>query len=510
MRAEDLALALGGLDESFIAPAAADMLSDGKRRVPRMVKLFAIAAAAVTVAVLLLLAGLSVGKPRTPVSHPEATVRTEPGEPGGNNGGRPDLPVVKPGASPEKSTGTETETDPPVTEPPATEPTEPGYTEPAPVTEPEQTEQTPTDHGTERETETRELSNAGPGSDPPAYYEGLTNDEIYVILYRAFLSGDPAPAEENSGQGTSSGQVAADPEEISAARTWYRETFEGNVEETGPNTATPATAPGESFYPAVPPFVSRASFAERLYTMARSKGVTLPAKREWTGFDDFADGKRYSDAVFAVYRAGLMDGISEGHFGIREPVTARDVASAAAKLSVIIRDYQPSPSEVRVFLRYLYDDLEAPDLNLELAFPERGQLLKAIETVDLEDRDVMAVIWCCEGYGTYSRTDIDVDEIVNVRSREPLTREGLALLVKDVFDVLGADMPKTKAVPDFIDVADSGDGAEAVTAVCCAGIMDGVTKTEFKPDRYASPNEIYLAAAKCAGIIIKSGALNGN
>ena len=28
MRAEDLALALGGLDESFIAPAAADMLND--------------------------------------------------------------------------------------------------------------------------------------------------------------------------------------------------------------------------------------------------------------------------------------------------------------------------------------------------------------------------------------------------------------------------------------------------------------------------------------------------
>ena len=222
MRAEDLALALGGLDESFIAPAAADMLRDEKRRAPRVLKLIAIAAAAVTVAVLLLLAGLSVGKPRTPVSHPEATVRTEPGEPGGSSGGRPDLPVVKPGASPEKSTGTETETDPVATEPDTTtapEATEPEYTEPEP-TEPEPTE--PAYYETDPPEE-------------PEVIDGISDDEFYVMMYRA-LGGASRPPEE---------PPAAEPPEEPQPKDPGTQGVDSETDESGePADSTPGSVPG--------------------------------------------------------------------------------------------------------------------------------------------------------------------------------------------------------------------------------------------------------------------------
>ena len=150
MRPEEIIDALGALDEEMIAPAAADMLRDEKRRAPRVLKLIAIAAAAVTAAVLLLVAGLNIGRPRTPVVHPEATAETETET---ETEDRRRDPVIKPGGSrpdvaesadtEDGSGATEPETDPPVTEPPATESTESGYTEPAPVTEPEPRETDP-------------------------------------------------------------------------------------------------------------------------------------------------------------------------------------------------------------------------------------------------------------------------------------------------------------------------------------------------------------------------------
>ncbi|MBR3990985.1 MAG: hypothetical protein IKI91_02520 [Clostridia bacterium] len=361
MRAEDLALALGGLDESFIAPAAADMLRDEKRRAPRVLKLIAIAAAAVTVAVLLLLAGLSVGKPRTPVSHPEATVRTEPGEPGGSSGGRPDLPVVKPGASPEKSTGTETETDPVATEPDTTtapEATEPEYTEPEP-TEPEPTE--PAYYETDPPEE-------------PEVIDGISDDEFYVMMYRA-LGGASRPPEEppaaeppeepqpkdpgtqgvdsetdesgepaDSTPGSVPGSVVetvipcgeptpASPatggtgDNPAAAKQWYLRTF-SEIESGG----TGQSSGGE----VTPLPMTKAQLAVRLYNAAHNIGVILPAVREWAWFDDFADGQWYSDAVFEAYRAGVIDAVSAHHMGTDEPISASEAEAAAAKFAAIM------------------------------------------------------------------------------------------------------------------------------------------------------------------------------
>ena len=357
MRAEDLALALGGLDESFIAPAAADMLSDGKRRVPRTVKLFAIAAAAILATVLLLLAGLSVGKPRIPVSHPEATVRTEPGEPGGNNGGRPDLPVVKPGASPEKSTGMETETDPIATEPDTTtapEATEPEYTEPEPA-EPEPTE--PAYYETDPPEE-------------PEVIDGISDDEFYVMMYRA-LGGASRPPEETPAaepQGepqhpssdtqddASETDVNGEPvdstpdgvvetvipcsepmptspgtggtgDNPAAAKLWYLRTFFGE-DAVGGVLGSVGNSP--------PPDLTKAQFADRLYNAAHKLGVALPAVREWAWFDDFADGQWYSDAVFEAYRAGVIDAVSAHHMGTDEPISASEAEAAVAKFAAIM------------------------------------------------------------------------------------------------------------------------------------------------------------------------------
>ena len=361
MRAEDLALALGGLDESFIAPAAADMLRDEKRRAPRVLKLFAIAAAAVTVAVLLLLAGLSVGKPRTPVSHPEATVRTEPGEPGGNNGGRPDLPVVKPGASPERSTGTETETDPVATEPDTAtipEATEPEYTEPEP-TEPEPTE--PAYYETDPPEE-------------PEVIDGISDDEFYVMMYRALggasrppeeppaaePQGEPQPEDPGTQGGDSETDESGEPVESTP------DSVPGSVVETGiscgePMPASPATgetgdnpAAAKQWYlrtfvsedavgvvldsegNSPPPDLTKAQFADRLYNAAHKLGVALPAVREWAWFDDFADGQWYSDAVFEAYRAGVIDAVSAHHMGTDEPISASEAEAAAAKFAAIM------------------------------------------------------------------------------------------------------------------------------------------------------------------------------
>ena len=60
--------------------------------------------------------------------------------------------------------------------------------------------------------------------------------------------------------------------------------------------------------------------------------------REWTWFDDFADGQWYSDAVFAVYRAGLLDAASERHFGTDDLISTEEAESAVRLFVEVVRN----------------------------------------------------------------------------------------------------------------------------------------------------------------------------
>ncbi len=306
MRDDRFLRALGDIDDSYVDGALEDIRPAPARPVKRIVVTIALAAA---VAITALFFGLNIGRARAPEADPAVTSQTEPTGPGHSVKPRP--PVIKPGA-PRKTgeTGTEQtdtetppETDPPVTEPPATDPprdpaTEPYYTEPVPVTEP----------ATEPATEP---------PDPPVEIDGITGDDLYVMLYTETGHTFNEPATEQNNK-----------ERAMEARSWYYTSL-GFAE-------TPsATEPATSGYD---PRIGKANVASFIYQTARELEVPLPPVRDWKRFDDFSEGEWYSDAVFAVYRAGLLEEEYEGHFGTNDLISAGEAESAVRLFIDLVRN----------------------------------------------------------------------------------------------------------------------------------------------------------------------------
>ncbi len=378
MRADDIINAIGQLDESLIAPAAADVPRGGKRRAPRAMKLIAIAAAAIAASALLLFAGLSVGRPRSPVVPPEATQRTAPEEPGIDPG--------YPGTDRSPITDTDRQTEPGSSKPTDTEPavTEPVYVDPEPITDPEPTEPTwewepqeppytdpePTEPAgepggnpvtgpveTEPQDPTAEPDDTEPGgyiacepadNDPTPELYNVTKDDFYVIMYRT-LGSTSRPQEqpdtagsEQQGHSWEAWQICeegaidsvagsepgcTDTDEITEAKQWYRRTF-SEIESEGA---------GQSSGGEVTPLpMTKAQLAVRLYNAAHNIGVILPAVRDWPWFDDYAEGRWYSDAVFEAYRAGIINAAGEHHLGTDEPISVSEAEAAVSAFAAIL------------------------------------------------------------------------------------------------------------------------------------------------------------------------------
>ena len=310
MRDDRFLRALGDIDDSYVDGALEDIRPAPARPVKRIVVTIALAAAVAMTATFF---GLNIGRARAPEADPAVTSQTEPTDSGHSLTPRP--PVIKPGAplktgeTGTEQTDTETppETDPPVTEPPATEPprdpaTEPYYTEPVPVTEPA------TEPATELATEP---------PDPPVEIDGITSDDLYVMLYTETGHTFNEPATEQNNK-----------ERAMEARGWYFTALE--LEE-----ASNATAPATSGYD---PLIGKANVASFIYWTAKELEVPLPPVRDWKRFDDFADGEWYSDAVFAVYRAGLLEEEYEGHFGTNDLISAGEAESAVRHLIDLVRN----------------------------------------------------------------------------------------------------------------------------------------------------------------------------
>ncbi len=305
MRDDRFLRALGDIDDSYVDGALEDIRPAPARPVKRIVVTIALAAA---VAITALFFGLNIGRARAPEADPAVTSQNAPTDPGHSVKPRP--PVIKPGA-PRKTgeTGTEQtdtetppETDPPVTEPPATEPprdpaTEPYYTEP--VTEPA------TEPATELATEP---------PDPPVEIDGITGDDLYVMLYTE--------------TGHTFNEPATEQEKKDRARDWYFTALELQ-EENGENISTIVERDS---------LIRKSKVASFIYRTARELEVPLPPVRDWKRFDDFADGEWYSDAVFAVYRAGLLEEEYESHFGTNDLISAGEAESAIRHLVDLVRN----------------------------------------------------------------------------------------------------------------------------------------------------------------------------
>lgn len=308
MRDDRFLRALGDIDDSYVDGALEDIRPAPARPVKRIVVTIALAAA---VAITALFFGLNIGRARAPEADPAVTSQTEPTDSGHSVKPRP--PVIKPGAplktdeTDTEQTDTETppETDPPVTEPPATEPprdpaTEPYYTEPAPVTEP----------ATEPATEP---------PDPPVEIDGITSDDLYVMLYTetGHAFNEPATEQEQNKKGRAR-----------VARNWYYESL-------GLEDVPQKTAPATSGYD---PLIGKANVASFIYRTAKELEVPLPPVRDWKRFDDFSEGEWYSDAVFAVYRAGLLEEEYESHFGTNDLISAGEAESAVRLFIDLVRN----------------------------------------------------------------------------------------------------------------------------------------------------------------------------
>ncbi|MBQ3901405.1 MAG: hypothetical protein II736_06760, partial [Clostridia bacterium] len=257
MRDDRFLRALGDIDDSYVDGALEDIRPAPARPVKRIVVTIALAAA---VAITALFFGLNIGRARAPEADPAVTSQNAPTGPGHSVKPRP--PVIKPGAplktgeTGTEQTDTETppETDPPVTEPPATEPprdpaTEPYYTEP--VTEP----------ATEPATEP---------PDPPVEIDGITGDDLYVMLYTE--------------TGHTFNEPATEQEKKDRARSWY---FTALGLNSGMNAGMRYAGPQSGEYD---PRIRKASVASLIYTTARELEVSLPSVREWKWFDDFSEG----------------------------------------------------------------------------------------------------------------------------------------------------------------------------------------------------------------------------
>lgn len=497
MRPEGIIDALGALDEEMIAPAAADMLRDEKRRAPRALKLIAIAAAAVTAAALLLVAGLNIGRPRTPVVHPEATAETETED-------RRRDPVIKPGGSrpdvaesadtEDGSGATEPETDPPVTDPPATEPTEPGYTEPAPATEPEPRETDPRKPTTQPESseESSQTPHATPKSvdeptpeDPPVESPGVTENEFAIMLYRAF--GSPNVGNPNYQEGE-------------AAEKWLSQTF--FPENPYSITSTQGEPTGTDPIPA--PGITRGVLAIDIYIMAQNVSVSLPTVRDWPGFDDVADGQWYSNAIYTVYRAGIIDPTSEHHFGVNEKVGAAEAKAAAEKFAAIVRENGTVGVTVSELCVMIHRALGTPDINWS-DFTNVSGFTDLINEVDIDDETNLSSLWCYLVFAAPPDADIPTAEAFNAWKETRLKMSDLAVFLNDSFESLGIEPPVEKDWREFDDVTNGDTYFTAVMNMYRAEIIYPRSGAHFGVLNPATRIDIETAASGFAAIVRVSG-----
>lgn len=85
--------------------------------------------------------------------------------------------------------------------------------------------------------------------------------------------------------------------------------------------------------------VSRQDMAELMNRVLKQKGIALPSVREEISFIDNGEIAEYaSDSVKLLYRAGIINGMSDGSFAPLEPATR---AQAAKVLSDVIKIVEP-------------------------------------------------------------------------------------------------------------------------------------------------------------------------
>ena len=498
MRADDIVNAIGELDESLIAPAASDMLNDGKKRMPKPFKLFAIAAAAVLATVLLLVAGLNIGRPRTPVIHPEATTETEtehpvkPKQPKETRGKDPDTTGIAGTNDPTQTdAAVPADTEPPVTDP-AWEPTdptaEPDYTGPEPSTEPGN------EPGQQKSPTPPESSNKPQGSqdsgdeptpvDPPVETPGVTSDEFTVMLYRAF--GSPNVGNPNYQEGEAAGK-------------WLSQTFFPDnpyyITSLGEPTGTdPIPAPG----------ITRAVLAGNIYIMAQNVSVSLPTVRDWPGFDDFVDGKWYSNAIYTVYRAGIIDPTSEHHFGASEKISAAEAKAAAEKFAAIVRESGSIGATVSELCVMIHRNFGTPDINWP-DYTNVSGFTELINEVDIDDETNLSSLWCYLVFAAPPDADIPTAEAFNAWKETRLKMSDLAVFLNDSFESLGIEPPVEKDWREFDDVTNGDTYFTAVMNMYRAEIIYPRSGAHFGVLNPATRIDIEAAAAGFAAIVRVSG-----
>ncbi len=73
--------------------------------------------------------------------------------------------------------------------------------------------------------------------------------------------------------------------------------------------------------------VSRQDAAKILYGILKFRSQTLPAEREYSGFNDYADIADYAqESIEALYRGGVINGMENGDFRPQANATRAETA----------------------------------------------------------------------------------------------------------------------------------------------------------------------------------------
>ncbi len=88
--------------------------------------------------------------------------------------------------------------------------------------------------------------------------------------------------------------------------------------------------------------ISRAEFAQVVYQLARNQGITLESIRRAEFSDAAREGVWYSEAIYTLADAGLMDGYPEGTFQPNTPISRAEAVVVLNRLLGRTEDLSPS------------------------------------------------------------------------------------------------------------------------------------------------------------------------